>query len=445
MKSFASKKVVIVGGGIGGLSSAFDCKHLLDSTDQVTVISERDHFEFTPSNPWVAVRKRTPKEISLPLSALLKKRNINFIHGSSTGLDPVQKLITLHDGTSVTYDYLIIATGPRLAFSDIPGVGPAESNGSTHSICVTAHAVETAKAVDALRENPGPAVIGATQGASCFGPAYEFALLLQSELLKAGGDALVSQCPITFVTPEPFVGHLGLNGTKLSNGLLTKLFKERNVTAIVNCRIKQANRDSVIIQYHTKPEEDPSFIEEKVLPSKFTMLIPPFRGMECWRKVPNLTDEKGMILVDAHQQSPAYHNIFGVGTCVSMKPIEQTLVPTGAPKTGYMIESMGTAAVNNIKDMILAERSGKEPRAKHRALLSGLCITDFGEEGAIFLTVPQLGPRKLDYTVFGKVGLFAKIAFEKYFLHKIETGDTDPYYEKYMLKLIGVEREVMEA
>ena len=51
MKSFASKKVVIVGGGIGGLSSAFDCKHLLDSSDQVTVISERDHFEFTPSNP----------------------------------------------------------------------------------------------------------------------------------------------------------------------------------------------------------------------------------------------------------------------------------------------------------------------------------------------------------------------------------------------------------
>lgn len=391
----------------------------------------------------IAVRKRLPKDISLPLSPLLKKHDINFIHGSSAYLDPIRQQIILQDGNAVDYDYLIVATGPRLAFSDIPGVGPAKYNGSTHSICVTAHAVETAKAVDALIKDPGPVVIGATQGASCFGPAYEFALLLQHELHKAGGNLLVSQCPITFVTPEPFVGHLGLKGTKDSNRLLTKLFRERHVTPIINCKVKQANPGNVVIQYHTKPDEDPTAVEEKVLPSKFTMLIPPFRGMDCWAQVPGLTDDKGMILIDEHQQSPAYPNIFGVGTCVSMKPIEKTLVQTGAPKTGYMIESMGTAAVKNIQDMILAERSGQERKAKHRALLSGLCITDFGEEGAIFLTVPQVGPRKYDYTVFGKIGLLAKIAFEKYFLHKIETGDTDPYYEKYMLKLIGVEREVL--
>ena len=72
--------------------------------------------------------------------------------------------------------------------------------------------------------------------------------------------------------------------------------------------------------------------------------------------------------------------------------------------------------------------------------MNGLCITDFGSDGAIFVTMPQFPPRRHDWTVHGKVATLAKIAFEKYFLHKIESGDTDPYYEKYFLKLIGVER-----
>jgi len=77
---------------------------------------------------------------------------------------------------------------------------------------------------------------------------------------------------------------------------------------------------------------------------------------------------------------------------------------------------------------------------RNRPLLNGLCITDFGDDGAIFLAMPQYGPRDMDVTLHGKPSILAKVAFEKYFLHKIETGDTDPYYEKWMLHLIGVDR-----
>jgi sulfide:quinone oxidoreductase len=155
-----------------------------------------------------------------------------------------------------------------------------------------------------------------------------------------------------------------------------------------------------------------------------------------------------MILVNEYQQSTAYPNIFGVGVCVSIPSLEKTLVPTGPPKTGYMIESQGTAAIKNIRTMIdYAEKHGDAdtdtpplPELKHRPLLNGLCITDFGQSGAIFLTLPQYPPRRTDITIHGKVAVLAKIAFEKYFLHKVETGDTDPYYEKYMLRLIVVDR-----
>jgi sulfide:quinone oxidoreductase len=135
-----------------------------------------------------------------------------------------------------------------------------------------------------------------------------------------------------------------------------------------------------------------------------------------------------------------------------------------------MIESQGTAAVKNIRNMIdhaeklhrhrqhqqdieggdasssSSSSSSVSPsdavELRNRPLLNGVCITDFGHDngGAIFLTLPQYPPRRTDITIERKIATLAKIGFEKYFLHKIESGDTDPYYEKYMLHLIGVDR-----
>lgn len=204
--------------------------------------------------------------------------------------------------------------------------------------------------------------------------------------------------------------------------------------------MKRVNPISVAIQYMDEDNQ----VQNEVLPSHLTMLIPPFRGIDVWKLVPDLTDSSGMILVDQHQQSIKYSNIFGVGVCVHIDPLENTLVPTGVPKTGYMIESMGTAAVKNIREMIRNADSDKESGKKFTPLLNGVCITDFGDNGAVFVAIPQIPPRRHDYTLVGKVGTLAKIAFEKYFLHKIDTGDVDPYYEKYLLQLVGVQRTVRD-
>lgn len=443
------RKLVVVGGGIGGLSSAFDARHILRSIDKIVVVSDRDDFQFTPSNPWVATRKRSPKDISLPLATVLPRHNVDFVKGKVVHLDPKNQQLRLEDGTRMDYDFLIIATGPRLAFDEVPGAGP---DGHSNSICITSHASEAADAFDELATNPGPLVIGATQGSSCFGPAYEFAMITQHELQKRGGKKLVEQCKITFVTPEPYIGHLGLKGAGDSKEILSDLMDERGIEYITNCRVNKVLSDSVHITYMENHSEQgkATVSKKRKLPSRFTMLIPPFRGMSIWSSVPGLTDKMGLIVVDKHQQSPKYPNIFGVGVCVSIPPLEDTPVPTGVPKTGYMIESMGTAAVKNIRSIIdfeetkPLEETTSTPPLHHVPLLNGLCITDFGDDGAIFLSMPQVPPRRYDITIHGKVATLSKIAFEKYFLHKIESGDTDPYYEKYMLMLIGVERTVAE-
>lgn len=222
------------------------------------------------------------------------------------------------------------------------------------------------------------------------------------------------------------------------------MLEERNIKYATNCRVQRVNPDSVAIQYY---DDNDDKVHNEVLPSQLTMLIPPFRGINAWKTVPGLTDDHGMILVNKHQQSQQYPHIFGVGVCVHIDPIEKTRVPTGVPKTGYMIESMGTAAVKNIRDMIVANDQSKDQDQNiqehhHVPLLNGLCITDFGDTGAVFVAMPQIPPRTHDYTVKGKIGVLAKMAFEKYFLYKIQSGDTDPYYEKYALALAGVRRAI---
>ena len=442
-----NKKIVVVGGGIGGLSAAFDAKHILrnplqkhDNVD-VIVVSDRESFQFTPSNPWVATRQRTPQDISLSLTKILPRHNIEFVHSAVTKLHPQHQELTLANGEKLSYDFLVIATGPRLAFEEIPGMGPDKH---TTSVCTTPHASEAAEAVDALVQNPGPVVVGAVQGSSCFGPAYEFALLLHHELGKRGGAAVQKACPITFVTSEPFVGHLGLNGAGDSRKILEKLFTKKGIRWITNCKVQKVTGESVSVEYLEESGEGKYTKHHTVLKSKFNMLIPAFRGIDVWKRVAGLTDSHGMVQANEYQQSTNYPNIFAIGVAVHLDGVDDTPVQTGPPKTGYMIESMGTAAIKNIKTILEYQKKHNNdeeyPELHDKALLHGVCITDFGNDGAIFVTLPQLPPRRTEVTIDGKVATLAKIAFEKYFLHKIESGDTDPYYEKYMLHLIGVDR-----
>jgi NADH dehydrogenase FAD-containing subunit len=219
---------------------------------------------------------------------------------------------------------------------------------------------------------------------------------------------------------------------------LEKLFKERNIRPISNCRVQRITKDRVSLEYYTDKMSTETRKED--IPSKFNMFIPPFHGLDVWRKVQNLTDEKGMILINDHQQSIAYPNIFGVGVCVKLPAVEKTPVPTGAPKTGYMIESMGTAAIHNIQSMMRYESGKTKNLDLIKATLSALCIGDLGDSGSVFLLKPQMPPRTHELSMHGKFAKLAKIAFEKYFLYKVESGDTDPYYEKYMLELLGLKR-----
>jgi sulfide:quinone oxidoreductase len=102
--------------------------------------------------------------------------------------------------------------------------------------------------------------------------------------------------------------------------------------------------------------------------------------------------------------------------CIAIPPVEATPVPTCAPKTGYMIESMVTAIVHNIK----AELTGYPVASK--ATWNAFCLADLGDTGAVFIAVPQIPPRNITWFKKGKWVHYAKIAFEKYFMRKMKQG-----------------------
>ncbi|MHB8167736.1 MAG: NAD(P)/FAD-dependent oxidoreductase, partial [Sulfuricella sp.] len=131
---------------------------------------------------------------------------------------------------------------------------------------------------------------------------------------------------------------------------------------------------------------------------------------------------------------PKYHNIYAIGVCVAIPPVEATPVPTGAPKTGYMIETMATATVHNIR----AALDGKEPDFK--ATWNAICLADFGDTGAAFVALPQIPPRNVNWYKEGRWVHLAKIAFEKYFIRKMKTGSTEPIYEKHVLGVLGIKK-----
>ena len=183
-------------------------------------------------------------------------------------------------------------------------------------------------------------------------------------------------------------------------------------------------------------EHDEMGVEKRKheLPFAYSMMLPAFKGVDAVFGIEGLTQARGFIIVDKHQRNTKYKNIYAVGVCVAIPPVEATPVPTGTPKTGYMIESMVTATVDNIH----AELNGLP--ADKEATWNAVCLADFGDSGVAFVAIPQIPPRNVNWFSEGTWVHLAKIAFEKYFIRKLKKGSTDPFYEKGIMKMLGIEK-----
>jgi len=321
------KHVVVIGGGIGGIATAYNLRRLSRDV-RITLVSSRPYFGFTPAYPHLALGWRSFEDITIPLAPLLPRFGIEFVNEAAEIIDPEKNRVKTAAGTELEYDYLVVATGPKLIF----GAEGQEENSA--SVCTAEHALDTQKRLEEFYRNPGPVVIGAIPGVSCFGPAYEFAFMLCHELVKRG---IRHRVPVTYVTSEPYVGHLGLGGVGPSRRMMEDLFAEKDIKFITNAAVTRIGPDSVVYRDVDGREQE--------LPAKFTMFMPRFEGPDvvasAGEKIAHPKNK--MLIVNRCFQNPTYSNIYGVGVVTAIPPVEQTPVPTGTPKTGQMIEGMAMA------------------------------------------------------------------------------------------------------
>lgn len=427
--------VVVVGSSTGGLPMSYDIRKHLDKGNTVKVVNAVEEFSFVPSNPWVAVGWRKPEDISFKLEPHLNRKGIEFYNNTCTAMDPEANNVTLDDGTVLDYDYLILATGPSLSFDEVEGMGPEQN---TVSICTTPHSVDAYEKWEAFCKEPGPIVVGAVQGASCFGPAYEFAMIMETDLRKR---KIRDQVPMTFVTAEPYIGHLGLGGVGDSKGLMESELRSRHVKWICNAKVTKIVDGTMFVDEHNAQGE---VIQQHELPFKYSMMLPAFKGSKFLVDMVDadpakmggpLVNPRGFVKVDKFSRNPTYHNIYALGVGIAIPPVDTTCpVPCGTPKTGLMIESMVTAICHNVKANINGEEPVEEPT------WNTVCLADMGDTGAAFVALPQIPPRNLTWAKKGKWVHLAKIAFEKYFIRNMKAGNSEPLYQKYVLKMLGITR-----
>ena len=309
----------------------------------------------------------------------------------------------------------MIATGPSVNFGAVPVLGPS---GFTQSVCNVDHAEQAYGAYQSFLRDPGPIVVGAAQGASCFGPAYEMAFILDADLRK---KKLRKKVPIYFVTPEPYVGHMGLAGVGASRRLMEDEFAEHSIKPISNQALKEVQPGKVSLGRRAGGTVSLFDDHSALCRSRCG-------GGHCGTLQPERICE--------HRRLPGQSESIGTfirSVCAWLSP--RSSKPPFRPvlrRRASMIESMVSAAVHNIKADI-----NDDPK-RETATWNAICLADMGDTGMAFVALPQMAPRNVTWAKKGKWVHLAKIALEKYFLRKMKKGVSEPYYEKVILKALGI-------
>ncbi|QYA25272.1 NAD(P)/FAD-dependent oxidoreductase [Gramella sp. MT6] len=393
-------KTVVIGGNFAGLTAALELKRKGKQEQEVVVIDKSTVFLFIPSLIWVPFGRREIKDISFRKDELLRKKGVEFINAEAIKVDPDKNIVVTSKG-DVSYDQLVIATGPKVKYDVAPGVKEY-----AHYIGTPKGAMETRKALEKFKKDPGPVVIGATQNAGCMGAAYEFLFNIEKWLRE---QKIRKKVDLYWITPETFLGHFGIDGIKGGETMLKSFMKMFHIHYRTEVGVKEVFKDRV------------ELTTGEILPSKFTMLMPPFIGVDFVTNSPGLhATEAGYIPVTNDYRHVDYPNVWAAGIAVDVKlPFTPGKIPFSGPKTGYPSDETGKIVAENIIRLSKGETKLKE---KAWGKIPGICVMDAGKKEVIILSDTLFKPRKFAVMIPNVLYDFSKVLFEKYFMWKTKRG-----------------------
>lgn len=476
-------KVVVLGAGISGHTSALMLRKMLSKDHEVVVVSPNSNYQWVPSNIWVGIGQMTRDQVIFPLEPVYKKQGITYIQAAAKNFYPEgdsnsdQPFIEAFyksgpkqgESERVSYDYLINATGPQLRFDKTPGLGP--HGGYSTSVCTNGHAED---AWDKLQISLDKMTKGEKQRfligtghpmATCQGAAFEYILNVAFEIRKRG---LQDMAELTWITNEYELGDFGMGGAFIQKGgyvTSTKIFTE---SILSEYGIKWIKRSGI-----TKVEEGKASYENLAgelgeESFDFAMLIPAFSGQDfkAFDKqgqdiTSTLFAANGFMKVDADYtakpyeewsvedwpstyQNSAYPNLFAPGIAFApphsiSKPMQSPnglqIYPT-PPRTGMPSGVMGKIVAENIAESIKAGKT-ITPHTASMGKMGAACVVSAGygltNGSAATMTVfpvvpdydkyPEWG-RDINYTVGepGLAGHWIKLLLHYMFMYKAKAN-----------------------
>jgi len=336
-------RVLILGGGFGGVVAAERLAEKLSDEHQITLVSRSRNFVFYPALVRLAFGKCQPADASFDLRHALLNRRVNFIEAEAAHIDPVERKVTIAHGEvegKLPFDYLIFALGRRLATERITGFYE-----HAHHLLNVDKAIKFGKAIEKFHE--GRAVFGQCFGARLPVPVYETAFALARRLEEKGERERVR---ITVVSPETVESELGDFGGAVA---LKKAFDAHQIELLPNFRIESVTQDSAMTN------------SGDVIDFNLLMLVPPFRGSSAASHL-GITNDEGYINVDSAMRVIGHERIYAVGDCVNFE----------GPKMGHMAVRQGEVAALNLA----AEIDGHEP-VSHYSHEMKFVIDEAGSDG----------------------------------------------------------------
>ncbi|HVC82438.1 MAG TPA: FAD-dependent oxidoreductase [Chloroflexota bacterium] len=393
----APRRVLVLGGGVAGLTAAYELRRLLVDRVAITLISDKDRFILGPALLDVPFGRHTD-QIGFALAPALQRRGISFTQASVERIIPERRMV-LANKHEIPYDYLLVATGPWVEQAMVPGITGAFSD--AHSIWTEEAALEAQRALERLLERPGPVVVGVAPGAAFVSAAYEFALCFDYTLRR---HHVRDKATITFITPEARLAQFGC-GTLGIQQMMERLFARRTITTFTGATITHVDRDFVYLQDGTR------------LPVAYGMIMPAFAGVPGIWHSSGLTDARGLVPVDARYRHQAHPEIYAVGLAARLAA-SPPAPSSDLPKTGYLTSVTARAAARSMAVAI----AGTSPPAQSLPRLLDLRILDGGGAGLLLVNVRLIVPVRLALPLPGRTAHRAKRLLIRYILWKLRTG-----------------------
>lgn len=334
-------KVLILGGGFGGVVAAERLAEQLGDEHQITLVSRNRQFVFYPALVRLAFGKCETKDVAFDLRQAMLHRRVNFVEAEVAHIDPIEKKVTIAHGElegKLPYDFLVFALGRRLATERITGFFE-----NAHHLLNVDKALKFGKAISSFHE--GHAVIGQCEGAKLPVPTFETAFALSRRLEERGERNRVR---ITIIQPDGEYATLG----EKANVALNKALAADEIEVLHNFPIERVTANSALTN-------DGDAVKFDLL-----MLVPPFRGSAAASYMGS-TDREGYIMVDWTMRVIGQEGIYAVGDCVNFE----------GPKMGHMAVRQGEVAAANLA----AEIAGGEP-ISHYTHEMRLVIDDPGDD-----------------------------------------------------------------